>query len=319
MKILITGGLGFVGTNLLQKIIPNPRYSQITVLDNLLYTANPEVLAIYSRSKNFKFVQGDVRNENLLKDLVRDKDQVIHLAAQTFVDNSIKDSKIFFETNVLGVHSLLEAIRESKVKKLLHVSTDEVWGETLGERGFTEEDSYNPRNPYSASKAAADHIVSSYGETYGINYNIVYLTNLVGPWQYPEKLIPSSIIKLMLNKKISVYGDGKNVRTWLYVEDAINGMLKVLENADNKERYILGGEIEITNIDLIDKLLSFFEKGRESVEFVSDRPGHDFRYAVDISKAKKDLRWEPKWGLDKILTKVVDWYKLNEEWWRKKI
>ncbi len=320
MKLLITGGLGFVGTNLLQKIISSSEYSQITVLDSLLYTSNPELLKDYNKVKKFRFVEGDIRDTDLVKELLKDKDYVIHLAAQTFVDNSINDSRIFFETNVLGTQSLLEAARASNIKKVIHVSTDEVWGEAMNGRSFTEKDVYNPRNPYSASKASSDHVVTSYGETYGINYNIVYLTNLVGPWQYPEKLIPSSIIKLILDtEKIKIYGDGKNIRTWLHVDDAINGILKVLKEAENKERYILGGKIEITNLELINKLLDLFGKSEYGIEFVSDRLGHDFRYAVDASKAKNILHWEPERGLDQILSETIDWYKLNEEWWRKRI
>lgn len=319
-KLLITGGLGFVGTNLLQKIIPRSEYSQVTVLDSLLYTSNPELLKDYNKVKKFRFIKGDIRDTNLVKELLKDTDYVIHLAAQTFVDNSINDSRIFFETNVLGTQSLLEAVRVSNIKKVIHVSTDEVWGEAINEYSFTEKDVYNPRNPYSASKAASDHVVTSYGETYGVNYNIVYLTNLVGPWQYPEKLIPSSIIKLILGgEKIKIYGDGKNIRTWLHVDDAINGILKVLREAKIKERYVLGGKIEITNIELINKLLDIFEKDKHCIEFVSDRLGHDFRYAVNTSKAKNELHWEPKQGLDQILSKTIDWYKLHEEWWRKRI
>lgn len=319
MKLLITGGLGFVGTNFLERIITDPKWTNITVLDNLRYTSNPEILSRLERFGKLKFIKGDVKDCDLVKSLTKEKDYILHLAAQTFVDNSIKDSRIFFETNVLGTCSVFEAARLSKVRKVVLISTDEVWGEAKGNIKFTEKMPYNPRNPYSASKAASDHIATSFGETYGINYNIVYLTNLVGPWQYPEKLIPRSIINIMLNKKIDIYGDGKNVRNWLYVDDAIRGILLVLRKAKNKEKYILGSDIQITNLELIQLLLKLNKKGLKNLRFVEDRPGHDFRYAVDYSKVKSELGWEPRWDIIKMLSYTIKWFKENEKWWRKRI
>lgn len=319
MKILITGGLGFVGTNLLERIIIDSKWTNITVLDNLRHTSNPEILPRLEKFKRFKFIKGDVRDLNLVKSLTRGKDYVLHLAAETFVDNSIKESRIFFETNVLGTHSVFEAARLSNVRKIILTSTDEVWGEAKGDTKFKENTSYSPRNPYSASKAASDHIATSFGETYGVNYNIVYLTNLVGPWQYPEKLIPRSIINIMLKKPIDIYGSGENIRTWLYMDDAIQGMLLVLRKAKSKEKYILGSDIQLANLELIRLLLKLCNGSLRDIRYVEDRPGHDFKYAVDYSKAKKELGWEPRWDIIKMLSYTIKWFKENEKWWRKRI
>lgn len=322
MNILITGGLGFLGTNLLFQIISQKKWKSIVVLDSLEYTSNPEILSILNRYPNFKFIRGDVRNFELLKNIIQGKDFIIHLAAQTFVDKSITKGKEFFETNVIGTQTLLEAIRKNRgVKKLIHISTDEVWGEASEKRPFKEEMSYFPRNPYSASKAASDHTVVAYGETYGINYNIVHLVNLVGPWQYPEKFIPKSIVYLLSGKKITIYGTGKNVRTWLHVNDAARGVISTLQRGKPKRRYILGTDIRIANIDLAKKLIKILNlKQKSCLKFVKDRPGHDFMYIVDWSRAKKELGWRPhKTSLNKILRETIAWYKNNPSWWKKRL
>ena len=311
----MTGGIGFVGTNLLPQLLKDNEYSKVTVLDNLRYTANPEVIPDFSKNKKFEFVEGDIRDKDLVQRLVGRNDLIINLAAETFVDKSIASSRIFFEVNVLGTLSLLEASLNSSVIKFIQVSTDEVWGEAKQGMLFRETTPYAPRNPYAASKASADHVVRAFGETYGLPYNIVHFTNLYGPWQYPEKLIPLSIIRLLEGKKIQLYGDGRNIRTWLHVEDSISGLLRVIREGKKGESYALGSRDEKTNLELAKLLLSIFGKPETEIEFVEDRPGHDLRYAVDFSKIKRDLRWKPRVGFENGLKDKVEWFRQHSDWW----
>lgn len=315
MRILVTGGLGFVGTNLLPHILKDTKVSKVTVLDIITYTSNPEILAELSKNNKFEFVRGDVRNEGLVSDLVSRHDHIIHLASETFVDKSIARSKDFFDVNVMGAHTVFEAARKSKIRKIVHASTDEVWGEAKPGTSFSESSPYAPRNPYSASKASADHLVRSFGETYGVPYNIVHFTNLYGPWQYPEKLIPKSIINLTQDRKISIYGDGQNIRVWLHVEDSINGLLRVLENGRDGESYALGSKDELTNMEVVRTLLEIFRKDEREIEFVADRPGHDLRYSVDYSKITRELGWEPQIEFREGVRDKVKWFKKHSDWW----
>jgi len=271
MRILLAGGMGFVGTNLLPHLLRDTEYSEITVLDNLRRTANPELISNFSKDRKFRFLEGDIRDRNLVWRLVKENDIIINLAAETFVDSSIADSRIFFETNVMGIHNLLEAARSFGIRKFLQTSTDEVWGQTKSGEFFTESMPYAPRNPYAASKASADHMVRAFGETYGIPFNIVHFTNLYGPWQYPEKLIPYSIVRLLEEKKLRIYGDGKNIRTYLHVEDSIKGFLRVLKEGKTGESYALGTRDEKTNMEVARTLLSIFGKPESEIEFVKER------------------------------------------------
>lgn len=315
MRILLAGGMGFVGTNLLPHLLKDPEYSVTTVLDNLRYTANPELIENFSKNKKFRFAEGDIRNVDLVQKLVQENDIVINLAAETFVDNSIDNSKLFFETNVLGIHNLLEAAKTSGVRKFLQTSTDEVWGQIKKGEYFTESSPYAPRNPYSASKASADHIVRAFGETYGIPFNIVHFTNLYGPWQYPEKLIPFSIVRLLEGKSIRIYGEGNNIRTYLHVEDSIKGFLKVLKEGKTGESYALGTQDEKTNMEVARTLLAIFEKPESEIEYVTDRPGNDLRYAVDYSKIKKELGWKPQIDFNDGVKDKVRWFRMHADWW----
>lgn len=315
MRALITGGIGFVGTNLLPQLLGDDEYSKVTVLDNLRYTANPEVIADFSKNKKFEFIEGDIRNKDLVRGLIGRNDLIINLAAETFVDKSIARSRIFFEVNVLGVLTLLEAAVNSDIRKFVQISTDEVWGEAKQSTVFSETTPYAPRNPYAASKASADHMVRAFGETYGLPYNIVHFTNLYGPWQYPEKLIPLSIVRLLEDKKIQIYGDGKNIRTWLHVEDSIRGLSKILKDGKIGESYALGSRDEKTNIEVAQLLLSIFGKPETEIEFVKDRPGNDLRYAVDYSKIKRELGWEPQINFNDGVKDKVEWFKQNSDWW----
>lgn len=315
MKILVTGGLGFVGTNLLPYILKDSEVRKVTVLDIITYTSNPEIIPKLSKNSKFEFVRGDIRNEALINELASNHDHIIHLASETFVDKSIARSKEFFEINVMGTHAVFEAVRKAGIKKIVHASTDEVWGETKPGSSFTETSLYAPRNPYSASKASADHLVRAYGETYGIPYNIVHFINLYGPWQYPEKLIPKSIINLLEGRKVSIYGDGQNIRMWLHVEDSAIGLLRVLKEGKNGESYALGSKDELTNLEVVRTLLEFLGKDEREIEFMADRPGHDFRYSVDYSKIKRELGWEPNIIFREGLKQKVEWYRQNSDWW----
>jgi dTDP-glucose 4,6-dehydratase len=307
--------MGFVGSNLLPHLLNDFEYSKITVLDNLGRTANPELVPDFTKNYKFKFIEGDIQDKNLVQRLVKENDIIINLAAETFVDSSIADSRIFFETNVMGIHNLLEAARSFGVRKFLQTSTDEVWGQAKNGEFFTESTPYAPRNPYAASKASADHMVRAFGETYGIPFNIVHFTNLYGPWQYPEKLIPISIVRLLEGKKLQIYGEGNNIRTYLHIEDSIKGFLKVLKEGKVGESYALGTQDEKTNIEVARTLISIFGKPESEIEHIKDRPGNDLRYAVDYSKIKQELGWEPQIYFNDGVKDKVDWFREHSDWW----
>jgi dTDP-glucose 4,6-dehydratase len=281
------------------------------------YTSNPEMLDVYNRSSKFTFVSADITNPDVVAGLVKATDYVVHLAAETFVDSSIAGSRLFWEVNVLGTHELVEAVRRSAVQKLVHVSTDEVWGQALAPIRFVETSPYAPRNPYSASKAAADHLVRAAANTYGVPFNIVHFTNLYGPYQYPEKLIPKAIAYLMRGNKIPIYSDGSQEREWMHVDDAVTGLLSVLWDAPLGEAYALGGGECLTNMTVIQTLLRIMGGSEDDLVYVDDRPGHDFRYAVDASKAEAALGWSPRRKLLNDLPELVDWYRSDgAEWLR---
>lgn len=315
MRILVTGGLGFIGSNLLPHILDDSEYSSITVLDNLRHTANPENIPNLETNKKFKFIKGDIRDISLVNKLVQKNEIIVNLAAETFVDNSIANSRLFFETNVMGTHNLLEAVRLNGIKKFMQTSTDEVWGQVNMGEYFTEKTPYSPRNPYAASKASADHMIRAFGETYGLSYNIVHFTNLYGPWQYPEKLIPVSIVRLLEDKKILIHGEGNNIRTYLHVEDCINGFMKVLKFGKEGESYALGSENEKSNMEVARLLLSIFGKPESEIIHTKDRPGNDLRYAVDYSKIKKELGWEPQINFEDGVKDKAEWFRKHSDWW----
>lgn len=318
-KVLVTGGLGFVGTHLLPSLLALPEVTAVTVIDVLNYTANPERLSELAASNKFNFVHGDILDRALTNQLVAEHDYIINLAAQTFVDNSIADSGPFFETNVLGMLAILEAARVTPPRNILHVSTDEVWGEAKDERRFREDTPYAPRNPYAASKASADHILMAFSNTYGLSSNIVHLPNLLGPYQYPEKLIPASIVSLLTGRQICLHGSGNYARTWLDVSDAVTGILTVFCNGRDGERFIFGTEYELTNAEVIRRLLEFFGLGWDRVTYVPNRPGQDTRYAVDFSKARSTLGWHPTMTFDQSLARMAEWFVSNPEWWKPRV
>jgi dTDP-glucose 4,6-dehydratase len=320
MKLLVTGGLGFIGSNFLLRLAgqKNP-FRAVTVLDALCHTSNPELLPLLQHTGGFAFVEGDIANQRLVEKLMVEHNYVLNLAAQTFVDTSIDNSRAFFETNVLGLHSLLEAVRRTKPRRLVHVSTDEVWGDAPGSQYFNEASPYAPRNPYAASKAAGDHMVMAYGNTYGIEYNIIYLTNLIGPWQYPEKLIPRAILRLLLGRKVELHGTGEYLRTWLDVDDAVDGLFRTFSLGAPGARYIFGSNGPMSNVDVIGQVLAVMGRTWESVRYITNRPGQDCRYAVDCSKAAAELSWKPTIAFAKSLSRTVEWMSDNPEWWQRRL
>jgi len=317
MKLLVTGGAGFIGSNFVRHILKKYPDYQIINLDLLTYAGNLENLKDIEENKNYKFTKGDIADKDLVNGLVKDVDIIVNFAAESHVDRSILDSASFIHTNVIGTHTLLEAARNNGMKRFHHVSTDEVYGH-LGPNDppFNEKTPYAPRSPYSASKAAADHLVNAYFSTYNLPTTISNCSNNYGPYQFPEKLHGLFITNLIEGKKVPVYGDGRQVRDWLYVEDHCEAIDLIIHKGKIGETYCVGGNCEKPNIEITKKMLELLGKGEEMIEYVKDRPGHDRRYAIDFSKIKRDLGWEPRTNFDEGMKKTVEWYKNNQDWWR---
>lgn len=328
-KILITGGAGFIGSHVIRRFVKNyPTYS-IYNLDALTYAGNLENIADIDQLPNYTFIKGDITDADFITTLFANEqfDGVIHLAAESHVDRSITDPLAFVKTNVIGTMNLLNAARESwkndfNGKRFYHVSTDEVYG-ALGETGlFTEQTPYDPNSPYSASKAASDHFVRAYGETYGLPYVITNCSNNYGPNHFPEKLIPLFINNIINNKPLPVYGDGKYTRDWLYVIDHAVAIDLVFHQGKNHETYNIGGFNEWQNIDLVKLLCQKMDEklGRSAgtseqlITYVKDRPGHDLRYAIDATKINKELGWKPSVTFEEGLALTIDWYLSNTDW-----
>lgn len=316
MRILVTGGCGFIGSNfILQMLNKYPDY-EIINLDKLTYAGNIENLKSLENDSRYKFVEGDICDKDLVDSLVKDVDAIVHFAAESHVDRSILHADEFVKTNVIGTQTLLDAARRHGNKRFHHVSTDEVFG-ALGKEGkFSEITPYNPHSPYSASKAGSDHLVRAYYDTYGLPITISNCSNNYGPYQFPEKLIPLFVTNLIDDKKVPVYGEGLNVRDWIHVHDHNEAVDLILHKGKIGETYCLGGDAEKTNIEITMKLLSAFNKGEESITHVEDRKGHDFRYAIDFTKIKTELGWMPKHTFEEGLDETIKWYKDNEDWWR---
>jgi dTDP-glucose 4,6-dehydratase len=310
MKMLVTGGAGFIGCNFVR--LAAALGYDITVIDKLTYAGSLRNLDdVKSRIKFFK---GDIGSDHDVSAAMEGVDTVVNFAAETHVDRSIKDPLPFIETNVLGTHVILNEARKHDIKKFVHISTDEVYG-SINHGVFKEGDTLDPKNPYSATKAAAEHLVLSYVNTYGMKATVTRSSNNYGPYQNPEKFIPKIITNAMQDKPIPVYGNGTNIRDWIYVEDNCSGIIAVVENGATGEIYNIGGGQEKTNIDVVKTILNIMGKPETLIHFISDRPGHDFRYALDSSKVKR-LGWKPHYDFEAGLRKEIDWYMKNSWFWQ---
>lgn len=325
-NILVTGGAGFIGSCFIRYLLKDVQdFDGIVVnLDALTYAGNISNLKAVENDTRYRFFHGDIRNEALVQHLVLEHeiDTIIHFAAESHVDRSILGPKAFIETNIMGTFHLLEVVRRNPNVHFHHVSTDEVYG-CLGETGyFTEETPYHPNSPYSASKASSDHLVRSYAETYKISTCISNCSNNYGPYHFPEKLIPLVILNCLKEKPIPIYGDGRNVRDWLYVEDHAKALYSILKNGKKGETYNIGGESERRNIEIVQAIIQVIsDLGVKKlnvlenlIHFVKDRPGHDFRYAIDCTKIKEELNWKPEVTFEEGIKKTVLWYLDNLEW-----
>ncbi|VAX37354.1 dTDP-glucose 4,6-dehydratase [hydrothermal vent metagenome] len=313
-KILITGGSGFIGSNFLKYMLKKYPDYLIINFDALTYAGNQDNLKDIANNSNYTFVKGDITNSENVKMAMKDIDYVVHFAAESHVDRSIEGPEVFVTTNVLGTQILLDHAKNNDIKKFLHVSTDEVYG-SLGKTGyFTEKTALSPNSPYSASKAGSDFLVQAYFETFQFPILMTRCSNNYGPYQFPEKLIPLMISNALENKNLPVYGDGMNVRDWLYVEDHCSAIDTVLHKGKEGEVYNIGGNNEWYNIDIIKLILKELNKPESLIEFVQDRLGHDRRYAIDASKIKNDLGWEPSIQFEEGIKKTIHWYVENSQW-----
>jgi dTDP-glucose 4,6-dehydratase len=309
MKMLVTGGLGFIGSNFIINTLKKfPQY-EIINLDDELHGSNKLNL---KNIKNYKFVKGNICNEKLVEKLVKKCNLVVNFAAESHVDRSISNPKPFINSNIVGLFNILEQIKNQK-KKLIQISTDEVFG-SLKKDSADENFKLNPSSPYASSKAAAELLVNSYVTTFDCKCIITRCTNNFGPRQFPEKLIPKTILLAYQNKKIPIYGSGKNIRDWIFVNDHCDAINKIITNGKEGKTYNISGQNELNNITIVKKILKFMGKSNDTIEFVNDRPGHDFRYSLDSSKIQKELNWSPKLDFDKNLKETIGWYLENMEW-----
>jgi len=314
LKLLVTGGLGFIGSNFIRYMLSKYDDVQITNLDNLSIGSNPANLRGIETDKRYKFLKGDAADKKLAKNLVNETNILVNMAAETHVDRSIADPWPFVNSNTIGAVTLFEAAREHG-KRILHVSTDEIYGDII-KGSFKEDDKLKPSSPYSASKAAADLFALAYHRTYGLNIVIARCTNNYGPYQFPEKLIPKTIIRALLGLSIPIYGKGQNIRDWIYVQDFCEALDLLLNKGRSGEIYNVSAGNELTNIDIVKMVLNLMGKPEKTVTFVEDRPGHDLRYSLDSSKIRNELGWKPRHSLQEALKKTVNWYMDNEWWWR---
>lgn len=320
MKLLVTGGAGFIGSNFILYWMKRYPDDKMVNLDKLTYAGNLENLKTVEKNPNYKFIQGDIRNPKIVEQAIKGVEVVVNFAAESHVDRSITDPASFVVTNVIGTQVLLDAAIKNNVKRFHQVSTDEVYGSLSLEdtKRFNEETKYNPRSPYAASKAGSDHLVRAYFITYGLPITITNCSNNFGSYQFPEKLIPLAITNLLEDKKVPVYGDGLYVRDWLYVEDHCRAIELALKKGKEGETYCVGGLPEdINNLAVIKKIIKILGKDENMIEFVTDRPGHDRRYAIDWLKIKNELGWEPLHSFDEWLGYTVEWYKQNADWWER--
>jgi len=311
MNYLVCGGAGFIGSAFIRHL--QNHNSKITNLDLLTIGSNPENLKNLER-ENYQFIKDDIRNEDKINHLVKEVDVVVNFAAESHVDRSIANPKPFIETNILGTYSILEAIRKHD-KMFIHVSTDEIYGDAESKSSFNEDSQINPSNPYAATKAAADHLVASYYRTYGIKCITTRCTNNFGPYQFPEKLIPKTIIRSIKNLKVPLYGNGEQIRSWIHVYDHVQAIESLVSKGKSGEVYNITVYNEISNKTIVEKILDILGKSYDLIEYVKDRPGHDKRYSIDSSKIQKEIDWKPRYQFDDALEETVNWYLENQQWW----
>lgn len=317
--LLVTGGAGFIGSNFILYWLEKHPNDTVINFDALTYAGNLKNLESVSENRNYQFIKGDICDPDAVEAAITGVDVIVHFAAESHVDRSIKEPAKFLQTNILGTHVLLQAALKHSIKHFHHISTDEVFGslELATPNKFSEETAYSPRSPYAASKASSDHLVRAYGETYGLNYTISNCSNNYGPFQFPEKLMALTITNLLENKSVPVYGDGNYIRDWLYVKDHCVAIEQILLNAKPNSTYLVGGmQKDVTNLELVKIILGLMGKSEDQIEYVTDRPGHDRKYSVDWSKIQTDLGWSPSVSLEEGLRQTIDWYSSHQSWWQ---
>ncbi|MCX7996316.1 MAG: dTDP-glucose 4,6-dehydratase [Patescibacteria group bacterium] len=320
MRLLVTGGAGFIGSNFIRYWLTTHPDDQVINFDALTYAGNLENLRDIEDNPNYEFVKGNICDRDAVDAVMSRVDTVVHFAAESHVDRSISDPMPFIKTNVEGTFVLLESALKHSISRFHHISTDEVFGALPldSKRKFTDDTKYDPHSPYSASKAASDHLVRAYHDTYGLPVTISNCSNNFGPYHFPEKLIPLAITNILEGKKVPVYGDGLYVRDWLYVKDHCTAIDAILTNGKIGRTYLVGGLTEdIPNIEVIRRILRIMGKGEEMIEYVKDRPGHDRRYAIDWTTIKRELNWKPAYSFDQALQETIHWFESNRQWWER--
>jgi len=314
MKLLVTGGLGFIGSNFILKILNEKQKNSVVNVDAELFGSNHQNLESIKNHDNYRFVKGNITNRHLMEDLISECDAVVNFAAESFVDRSIADANPFLVSNIRGTFTILDIIKEQK-KRLVQISTDEVFG-SLESTSAKENSRFNPSSPYAATKAAAELLVNSYIVTYDCDCVITRCTNNYGSRQFPEKLIPKTLILASQNKKVPIYGEGKNIRDWIFVDDHCEAVYNVLLRGKSGESYNISANNEVDNLTIVKKILGILDKPQDLIKSVEDRPGHDFRYSLDSSKVRSELNWSENTNFDDGLKKTVDWYLSNPSWWK---
>jgi len=314
MKVLVCGGAGFIGSAFIRNHLKNNPNDSITNIDNLTIGSNLKNLDDVKDNSNYNFEKQDIKNQDKINEFAKNSDVIVNFAAESHVDRSIANPLPFIETNILGTYSLLEAARKND-KLFIHVSTDEIYGDTTGVDSYDENANLKPSNPYSATKASADHLVFAYTRTYGIKAITTRCTNNFGSYQFPEKLIPKTIIRAIKDLKIPLYGDGMQIRSWIYVLDHVQAIENLITKGKTGEVYNITAWNEITNKTIVEKILNILGKPTNLIEYVGDRPGHDRRYSIDASKIQKQIGWKPKYEFEQALKETVEWYTKNQKWW----